>query len=149
DRVLKMVGAVALTRGDSVVARREGTFGLVPAEVATSLSLVITELCQNAMEHGLAHAHRGLVRVLPRVHSGWLVVEVVDDGRGLPDQFSLETSRSLGLSIVSTLMSDLGGMFLLENNPLATGSRAIISLPVGELSTEPDTAAEEVAQSKA
>jgi two-component sensor histidine kinase len=129
DRVLKMVGAVALTRGDSVVARREGSFGLVPAEVATSLSLVITELCQNAMEHGLANVHRGLVRVLPYADETSLVVEVIDDGKGLPEDFSLENSGSLGLSIVSTLMSDLGGSFMLENNDSGVGSRAVVSLP--------------------
>lgn len=133
DRVLKMVGSVALTRGDSVVARREGTFGMVPAEVATSLSLVITELCQNAMEHGLANAHRGLVRVLPRADASSLVVEVIDDGKGLADDFSLEASRSLGLSIVSTLMADLGGAFRLENNESGVGSRAVISLPLNGL----------------
>jgi two-component sensor histidine kinase len=133
DRVLQMVGSVALTRGDSVVTRREGRFGMVPAEVATSLSLVITELCQNAMEHGLANAHRGLVRVLPRADGSSLVVEVIDDGKGLAEDFSLEASRSLGLSIVSTLMADLGGTFRLENNESGVGSRAVISLPLSGL----------------
>lgn len=130
DRVLKMLGSVALTRGDAVAARREGTFGQVPAEVATSLSLVITELCQNAMEHGLANAYRGLVRVVPRKDSTSLKVEVIDDGKGLAENFSLEASRSLGLSIVSTLMADLGGTFRLENNDSGVGSRAVISLPL-------------------
>lgn len=132
DRVLKMVGGLALTRGDTVIARREGSFGFVPADVATSLSLVITELCQNALEHGLAEAHKGLVRVLPRVEDRQLTVEVIDDGAGLPADFSLEDSRSLGLSIVGTLIADLGGTFDLADNPNGPGSRAVITLPLPE-----------------
>ncbi|MDO5500686.1 MAG: sensor histidine kinase [Propionibacteriaceae bacterium] len=130
DRVLKMLGGLALTRGDAVSARREGSFGLVPAEVATSLSLVVTELCQNAMEHGLVESHHGLLRVVPRVVGNQLRVQVIDDGIGLPPDFSLETSGSLGLSIVATLMSDLGGTFQLANNPDGPGSCAEISLPL-------------------
>lgn len=132
DRVLKMVGGLALTRGDAVTARREGSFGFVPAEVATSLSLVVTELCQNAMEHGLADAHHGLVRVVPRLEGQQLIVQVIDDGIGLPPDFNLTVSGSLGLSIVATLMSDLGGTFELANNPDGAGSRAVISLPLHE-----------------
>lgn len=130
DRVLKMLGGLALTRGDTVTARRDGTFGLVPADVATNLSLVITELCQNALEHGLAHAHRGLVRVIPRVADGFLTVEVTDDGSGLPADFSLGQSRSLGLNIVGTLVADLGGTFELSNNPEGAGTRAVVTLPM-------------------
>ncbi|GAB3704014.1 sensor histidine kinase [Mariniluteicoccus flavus] len=131
DRVLKMVGEVAAARRrDGLVTRREGSFGLVPAAVATSLSLVVTELCQNAIEHGLADADEGLVRVLPRATEGWLAVDVIDDGAGLPPDFTLDRSRSLGLSIVSTLMRDLGGTFELVNNPEGGGSRARISMPI-------------------
>ncbi|WP_432557931.1 sensor histidine kinase [Granulicoccus sp. GXG6511] len=132
DRVLAMVGGLALTRGDNVTAKREGSFGLVPADVATNLSLVVTELCQNALEHGLSDAHRGLVRVRPRLENNRLTVEVIDDGSGLPADFTLEGSRSLGLSIVGTLMADLGGTFELANNPEGPGSRAVISLPLHE-----------------
>ena len=38
--------------------RREGTFGLLAPEVATPLALVLVELVQNAVEHGLARPGR-------------------------------------------------------------------------------------------
>ncbi len=94
DRVLQMVSSVAgFSRSR---ARREGTFGLVAAENATSLSLVMTELCQNAFEHGLAGHPEGTVRVRPLAEPGRLRVDVVDDGAGLAEGFSLEKSPSLG-----------------------------------------------------
>ena len=32
--------------------RREGTFGVLPSETATALAMVLTEVLQNAVEHG-------------------------------------------------------------------------------------------------
>ena len=113
DRILRMVGDLAAY--GTVETKRIGSFGLVPAEVATSLSLVITELCQNAIEHGLL-SQSGRVEVRPRREPGELVVDVVDQGTGLPQDFSMEnTGGSLGMSIVTTLVSDLGGIFTLKN----------------------------------
>ena len=52
------------------VRRREGSFGALPAETATPLAMVLTELLQNAVEHGFAAARTGHDRPCePR--SGW------------------------------------------------------------------------------
>lgn len=107
DKLLQMVGDVAAASG-TVRAKREGSFGLVPAKVATSLSLILTELCQNAIEHGLA-THSGNVFVRPqRNAAGDLVLDVVDEGEGLPEGFQMGATNSLGTSIVTTLVADLG-----------------------------------------
>ena len=82
DELLRMVGDVAASWG-GVSAIRDGSFGLLSAEVATSLAMVISELCQNAVEHGLAH-NSGEVRVVPSRPNGRLRVEITDNGRGLP-----------------------------------------------------------------
>jgi two-component sensor histidine kinase len=82
DGLLRMIGDVAASWG-GVSAVRQGSFGLLSADVATSLAMIITELCQNAVEHGLA-AQSGEVRVAPSIHDGRLRVEISDDGRGLP-----------------------------------------------------------------
>lgn len=94
---------------------RQGSFGSVPADVATSLSLVLTELCQNAVEHGLKDTS-GEVLVRPRQVEGKLVVEVENHGEPLPPDFTIAGSNSLGLSIVSTLVADLNGEFSLESD---------------------------------
>ena len=65
-----MVGDVAASWG-GVSAIRDGSFGLLSADVATSLAMIISELCQNAVEHGLAH-ESGEVRVVPSRYEGWL-----------------------------------------------------------------------------
>lgn len=130
DRILEMVGDVAATTGE-LIATRTGTFGMVPAEVATPLSLALTELCHNGVEHGL-NSGSGQIVVRPRVSDETLSVEVVDNGAGLPAGF--EIGDSLGLSIVTTLIEDLGGKFSLTNNgsqsPFPTGCTAKLEIPL-------------------
>ena len=126
DQLLSMVQDVAAASG-TVTSRREGSFGLIPADVAAALSLAITELCQNAVEHGLASGS-GTVMVCPRRETDTLVVDVVNDGQPLPP--NLETRSSLGLSIVQTLVKDLGGTFSLRDNPDGSGVTARIQVPL-------------------
>jgi two-component sensor histidine kinase len=131
DRLLKLAGDLAAERGH-VDARRQGSFGEVPATVATSLSLIVTELCQNAIEHGLG-ASSGTVIVKPeRLADGSLEVAVIDDGQGLPEGFDVDdkSRTSLGLSIVATLLEDLHGEFRLVPNPDSVGARAVVRVPL-------------------
>lgn len=128
DRLMTMVRDVATTRS-KVEMQREGSFGCIPADVATNLSLVFTEVCQNAIEHGLA-GERGRVLVRPEQEDGILQVDVLNNGATLPPDFTLEDSKSLGLSIVTTLVSDLGGSFQMESLGEGFGTRARIRIPL-------------------
>ncbi len=129
DRLLRHVGDVAASRG-KVHTIRNGSFGDVPAAAATSLSLVITELCQNAVEHGFASGS-GTVTVTPTRERSRLIVDVADDGAGLPPGFDIQDSSrsSLGLSIVTTLVQDLQGTFTLRNND-GPGATAVVEIPL-------------------
>jgi len=127
DRLMTMVRDVATT-GSKVEVKRIGTFGLIPADVATNLSLVFTEVLQNALEHGLGE-EEGRVTVRPVQEESRLVVDVCNDGRPLPEDFSLVGTGSLGLSIVTTLVADLEGTFTIATMP-GGGTRARISIPL-------------------
>ena len=57
---------------------------------------------------------------------------VVDDGVGLPDDFDPESSSSLGLQIVRTLVvGELGGKLEITPRPEG-GTQALVDLPVDE-----------------
>jgi two-component sensor histidine kinase len=128
DGLLRMVGDLSATAG-AVTTERTGTFGVVSANLATNLSMVVAELCQNAVEHGLADTS-GTVQVIPTRYDNHLRVEIADDGRGLPDGFDWRKSPSLGLSIVSTLVAELQGTVVLGPNPVGRGTRAVVDLPL-------------------
>jgi len=127
DGLLKMVGDVSST-STGVSARRVGSFGVVSADMATGLSMVVTELCQYAVEHGLAGTS-GEVLVLPSRQDGRLRVEISDDGHGLPPDFDWRQSRSLGLSIVNTLIEEMEGSFSIDSRPDSPGTRAVFEVP--------------------
>jgi two-component sensor histidine kinase len=108
DRVLGMIAEVA---GSAVTVRRRGSFGVRSAEMATPLAMVLSELVQNAVEHGYDAQQRGSVEIVVEAGEGdRLRVQVIDDGRGLPPGFAVADSDRLGLQIVHTLVStELGG----------------------------------------
>jgi two-component sensor histidine kinase len=140
ERVVAMAGEVSApeTRVIPVVA---GQFGLLPAAVATPLALVLTELLQNALQHGLSHPAGQLVPVLEvtvRRAPGRLAVTVEDNGTGLPPDFDLDTATSLGLQIVRTLVeSELGGR--LGISPRADGgTKVLVDLPLAAQPADPD-----------
>ncbi|CAM5586573.1 hypothetical protein SFUMM280S_00768 [Streptomyces fumanus] len=60
DRVLAMVAEISPGK---VTGRRTGRFGILDAEVATPLSMVLTEILQNALEHGFREGDTGTVEV--------------------------------------------------------------------------------------
>jgi two-component sensor histidine kinase len=128
-RLVAMVVDVSAADGD-VVAKREGEFGTLPAELATPLSLVLTELLQNAVEHGLRGRSGAVGIAAERTDDGRLRVRVTDDGAGLPEGFDATRSASLGLQIVRTLVvTELGGV--LDLGPLpGGGTRASLDLPL-------------------
>ncbi|HEY5032352.1 MAG TPA: sensor histidine kinase [Actinomycetes bacterium] len=128
DRVLSMVAEVSSSEG-GVRPVRKGTFGVVPAEVATPLAVVLSEIVQNAVEHGLGGAEGAIVVVAERAGNR-LLVEVLDDGAGLPEGFDAATSDRLGLQIVRTLVEgELGGQLTLERRD-GGGTRAAIDISV-------------------
>lgn len=104
DRLLEMLAEVTGSSG-RVQVRRTGSFGELPAELATPLVMVLTELVGNAVEHGFPGAAGGTVQVDGSRDRGALVVSIIDDGAGLPEKFSLDGSDRLGLQIVQTLVS--------------------------------------------
>ena len=84
----------------------QGDGGRIPASIATPLSVVLTELLQNAVDHGFAEGSGG-ARVVVRLiaEDSSLRVQVIDDGAGVDRDFDLDSATGLGLSIVRTLVT--------------------------------------------
>ena len=101
-----------------------GDAGELAADVATPLAVVLTELLQNAAEHAFPEEPSatlaldpGEVAVTLANDGSVLHVEVRDNGRGLPEGFSIDAGDSLGLSIVRDLvMTQLGGTITMRTD---------------------------------
>jgi two-component system, sensor histidine kinase PdtaS len=138
DRVAMMAGEVSSPEVH-VTPKITGQFGVLPASVATPLAMVLTELLQNALQHGFGSAARsgnggngdgGIIEVVAARAPEQLTVTVTDSGAGLPPGFDLENTTSLGLQIVRTLVvAELGGRLSLTQRP-GGGTIALVDLPV-------------------
>lgn len=119
--LLRTIRDVAVTDA-YVEIETTGTFGLVCAEQATALAVVLNEIITNAIEHGLPSGGRILIRA--QRDGGKLVVEVEDNGAGMgehrptPGAASLSSANSrarsgLGTQIMRTLVaSELHGKIM-------------------------------------
>ncbi|MEV4322991.1 PAS domain-containing sensor histidine kinase [Microbispora rosea] len=126
DRVIAMTAEVAVAQ---VAIKRVGSFGVLPAAVATPIAMVLTELLQNAVEHGFAHSS-GNVQIVVSRDADRLEFTVADDGKGLPEDFDLEATGSLGLQIVRTLVvGELSGRLGVATRD-SGGTEVSLSIPV-------------------
>jgi len=102
--------------------KKVGVFGSLDSKIATALSLVVTELIHNAIEHGLSEIGDLLVIEVNKENNRYTVT-ISDNGAGLPDNFNLEQSSNLGLQIANTLTKNElnGSINLFRNGNLTSG----------------------------
>lgn len=99
------------------------------ADYAIPVGLIVNELVTNAIKHADAPAGRNNVLVSLRAEGGTATIEVADNGRGLPQGFQLDASRtSFGMRVVTSLVQQLQGSITVE--PAATGARFAIRFPL-------------------
>ena len=131
--LVRLVGEGLLSPDRQVRLDVEGEAGALRAEVATPLAVVLTELLQNAVRHGFPDDGAqvaGTVRVCLKNDGTQLAVEVVDNGVGLPDGRSNDAATSLGLTIVRTLVAELGGTLAVKSAPGRRGASFEVSIPL-------------------
>lgn len=122
DQLLRNV--IEVSRQDSTITgSRSGSFGVINADIASSLSMVVTELIQNAAQHAFGESGGHISLSVERLGED-LQIGISDDGRGMPG----DVDPSLGMSIVRTLVeSELGGN--LEYQSSNQGTRVQIVIP--------------------
>jgi len=112
-----------------------GDAGTLPAQVATPMAVVLTELLQNTADHAFPLGTRlyepAHVQIdLSRDHYE-LVVKVVDNGVGVPEGFTVEDAKGLGFSIVRALVtSDLKGSIELHSPVQGSGTEVHLHVPL-------------------
>ncbi len=83
--------------------------------MAVPVGLIVNELVTNCLEHGLKQRTDGKITVRFFDHDGRYCLSIRDNGCGLPQGFSLESSESLGLLLVSNLARQINADFELRS----------------------------------
>lgn len=82
-------------------------------ETAVPLGLILNELVSNSLRH--AFDDGGTIRVSLEDTSNGFLLRVSDNGRGLPEGFSLKENAGLGLDLVGGLVRQLDGTLTFES----------------------------------
>lgn len=135
QRIVTQTQRAAMQPDTRIALRIDGPAIYLPSQQATACALVANELVLNALEHAFDGHADGHIFVQLADEGDRVVMEVRDDGSGLPATFDPGGEDSLGLSIVRTLVEgDLRGQFVLE--PVYPGTRALVTFPKGNLNLD-------------
>jgi PAS domain S-box-containing protein len=95
---------------------------------AIPCGLILNELITNALKHAFPRPRQGQVRVQLRKDGNSAALSVGDNGVGMPEQFNLKDSSSLGLSLVYTLVEQLDGQVRIIRG---SGTTFLVTFPMG------------------
>ncbi|MGI8792695.1 MAG: sensor histidine kinase [Acidimicrobiales bacterium] len=134
DDLIRVAADSAFSIEQAVEFAVDGEVGDLPAPVATPLAVVLQEVLQNAIEHAFV-SDKGEPQMGGRIEltlsndGETATIVVSDNGRGLPEGFTVESSPSLGLSIVRSLVSgQLTGS--IEMHSAGKGTEVVLKVPV-------------------
>lgn len=85
-------------------------------DVAIPFGLLLNELLTNAYKHAFPDDRSGTISVNLRIVDGMAMLEVKDDGPGLPDGFSIGAASGLGLRLALALSEQLAGTLSWESD---------------------------------
>lgn len=114
---------LATGRAEEISLSITGTDLPISADAATALGIIINELVSNSVEHAFVGRCSGKIDICASCANGESIVEIMDDGVGLPAGLSLERleDQSSGLGLVASLARyGLGGE--LEFAPAEVGA---------------------------
>lgn len=93
---------------DEITGRVEAQGIRLHLDLAAPCGLIVTELITNSMKYAFPNKRLGFVTVSCRyIAPQTLCLTVSDNGVGLPENFHLEASQSLGLQLVKSLARQL------------------------------------------
>jgi two-component sensor histidine kinase len=123
-----LTDAIAASGVPGVKVEIEGGEDPLHEDQATPVSLVLLECVNNALEHGYASGLGGVVRVNLTKAEGRMLLSIIDDGKGLPEDFDTQVGKSLGLKIVRTMAAQLNGVFSIAS--AASGAVCRLEFPL-------------------
>lgn len=94
---------------------------------AVPVGLICNELINNCFKHAFNESREGIVMISLKDLGGYVEVTVSDNGDGLPDDFSLDSMQSLGVTLLTVLTKQIGGELRSASDG---GSQFVLTFPV-------------------
>ncbi|HMI60350.1 MAG TPA: sensor histidine kinase, partial [Puia sp.] len=89
----------------------------IDASEMLPLAVIINEAVTNAIKHAFPDGRKGNIHLLVNKYpSGAVLLQVRDNGVGLPLQLRPDDDNSLGLSLINGLVAQVHGSWTIEND---------------------------------
>ncbi len=92
----------------------------VDIDNAVPLGLIINEMVTNSLKYAFPNERAGTISISFHKQKDQYLLEVSDDGVGIPEEFEVEKSDSLGMMLINSLTTQIGGELEMERSPGTT-----------------------------
>jgi len=100
---------------------------------ASAIALVVNELVTNSLKYAFVGKENGEITIISKFENKTIKLEISDNGVGFPQNFDIQNTQGLGLSIVySIITKQLNGEIYVES---ANGAKVQIEIPIKQIST--------------
>ena len=123
DEYCRRVASPIVGLAENIVLAEDLESITVPVKKAAPVGLIVTELITNAVKHAFPGGRRGTVTVGLKRSGAGIILEVRDDGAGLPPGFDLAATPGMGFNLVRALSDQIGG---------GEGTRCLVEFSPGE-----------------
>jgi len=98
-------------------------------DTVVTLGLIINELMVNSMKYAFTGKEGGTINIHMGHEEGVFVLLYMDDGVGLPPDFSIDTCNSLGMRLVRVLSRQLLGSVTIDEGATGKGVKFTVTFP--------------------
>lgn len=77
--------------------------------------LIINELVSNVFKYGIPEKSKGILTFILKCKNNEVLLSISDNGQGMPPNFDINNSNSLGLQLVNALINQLEGEVKISN----------------------------------
>jgi PAS domain S-box-containing protein len=101
---------------------------IVSSTNAATVGMIIVELLSNTIKYAFPDSQKGVINIELKEINSQIVLTIQDNGIGLRKDFDINKIKSVGLHLVSLMVSQLEGniKFISEN-----GTKIIVEFPLG------------------
>ena len=85
-------------------------------DTAVPFGLIVNELVSNAFKYAFSTTRKGTIWIQAQMEDRQILLNIKDNGAGLPSGFDIENSRTLGLVLVKDLTDQLDGTMRFTND---------------------------------
>jgi len=97
---------------------------------AIPFGLILNEMITNSIKHAFKNQQDPQIGISGKTENKTAVIEYTDNGKGLPENFDINKTNSLGMKLISGMTKQIKGSFAIEKT--SAGVKFMLKIPIEE-----------------